>query len=161
MRLATLTLCAGLALSGCGQTGSLGSLGSLGSINPFGSLGARTQAPANAPRRPLITAEQRQSVVEARPLVAQVTGVRFEPSATGAVVSAAGVAPSAGAFNAQLTREGYENGTLVLAFRAELPSDARIGQRPITAAVHLDAEDLAAIRAVRVVGQGNALTARY
>jgi len=89
-------------------------------------------------------------------------GLKSERGCEGAIVGATGLAHGTGAFNVQLTREGFEDGVLVYAFRAEyaagsVPASAPL--RQVTAAVTLDRDELSAIRAVRVSAEANALTA--
>ncbi|SLN71541.1 hypothetical protein [Roseisalinus antarcticus] len=178
MRIAPISvcaLCAALSVSGCGQLGSQGSSGSLGSLGSQGSLGSigslnpfggarRTQATVRGPLRPLVDAGTGTQVIDGRALLAQVTDVRMEPAAFGAIVTASGLAYEAGNYNAQLTREGFEGGTLVLAFRAEraagYPAGGPAPVRRITSAITLDEDELSYITGVRVVAQGNAVSAR-
>ncbi len=153
MRRAALLLIAVCLLPGCARLAD----SRLNPGNWFGPAAGQTYTRAELP--PLVQQDQRGGVVDRRPLVSQVTALRIEPASEGAIVTAQGMAPAAGAFNAQLTRVGFENGTLVYAFRAELPESGAIGQRPLTSAVTISADELPFIRAVRVVGQGNAMVA--
>jgi len=156
MRLVSLSLCAVLAVSGCARLAE-------SRLNPLTWFPRLTETRAAAPalREPLVTAPRAQ-VVDARPLVAEMIELRIEPASEGAIVRATGLALGSGAFNAQLTREGLEGGVLVYAMRAEYPAEsgpAPAQQRQITAAAQLDARELSALRGVRVLAQGNALTA--
>ncbi|EAR50664.1 hypothetical protein OG2516_06192 [Oceanicola granulosus HTCC2516] len=147
-------LCAVLALSGCAQLAN----SPLNPMNLIDRLAApRPIDPANRP--PLVTAAQRTTVVEGRPLVAAVREVALEPTGSGAILRATGEAAALGAYNVQLTREGVEGSTLVYAFRAEpapgFQPEGTPATRRLTAAVALDAADLRGVTALRVVAQGN------
>jgi len=156
-RAALAILIAGLALSGCDRLGGVGSLGSL--PTPSGLFGPATPVAVDRSQLPpLVDPNRRGGTVDRRPLVTQVTALRLEPASTGAIVTAEGIAPAAGAFNAQLTRVGFENGTLVYAFRAELPEGGAIGQRRLTSAVMIDQDELPFVTSVRVVANENALS---
>ena len=160
MRALPLVLCLCLALGGCSR---------LGSLNPagwFGGGGATRVAatPARTPPRPLIDPAAVTVLRETRPLLSVVERVRLDRTPTGAVLSATGLAPGPGRFNAELVRRGIENGELIYDFRAEAPPAAATGgspaQRRITAAEALDAADLAGLRGIRVVATTNSAAAR-
>lgn len=147
-------LIAMLAVAGCSRLAGT-------SLDPSGLFTPpqpRTYDRAELP--PLVQRGEAPRVIDRRPLVSRVTALRLEPASEGAIVTAEGIAPDAGAFNAQLTRVGYENGTMVYAFRAELPPEGPGGQRRLTSAVTIGPDELPFVRAVRVVGAGNTMTAR-
>ena len=156
MRLMTLTLCAALATTGCARIAD-------SRLNPLNWFNRVTETRAPAVQRPLLLPGEGVQIIEARPLIAEITELRIERASEGAIVRATGLAHATGAFNAQLTREGVENGVLVYGFRAEYAPNSQVAApsnlRQITAAATLDAGDLAQIRAVRVVTEANALTA--
>ena len=157
MRVLTLLLCAGLAVSGCARLAE----SRLNPLTWFPRL-TETRAAQPAVRRPLVEPGNRLQVIEARPLVAAVRDLRIERASEGAIVRATGQALGSHAFNAQLTREGIEDGVLIYAFRAEYPAHSQpapAALTEITAAATLDARELAGLRGVRVVAQNNALTA--
>ena len=155
MRLMTLSLCAALAVTGCARIAD-------SRLNPLNWFDRVTETRAPAVRTPLVTAGDGVQVIDARPLVAEISELRIERASEGAIVRATGLAHGTGAFNAQLTREGFENGILVYGFRAEYAPDSQPAPAPlrqVTAAVTLNAQELATVRGVRVVTEANALTA--
>ncbi|ROU04323.1 hypothetical protein [Histidinibacterium lentulum] len=154
-RAALAILIAGLAVSACDRLGSLGSVS-----GPSALFGPATPVAVDRSQLPpLVDPLRRGGTVDRRPLVSRVTELRVEPASSGAIVTAEGIAPAAGAFNAQLTRIGFEGGTLVYAFRAEIPESGAIGQRRLTSAVMIDEADLPFVSSVRVVANENALSA--
>lgn len=157
MRAILTTTCLMLALSGCDR------LGSLGGSSPLGSLGFGRATADPSQRAPLVLNSGRDSVVEGRALVEGVTNLRVDQLGSSLLLTATGMTGRQGAYNAQLTQEGVEGTTLVLAFRAER-AEGTIGgparTREVTAAVTLSRGDLAGISAIRVVGGQNAMTVR-
>lgn len=134
-------------------------------LNPLNWFGASRSVAATAPqeRQPLVPTRRTVQVVESRPLIASVTALSVDRAPSGAIVRATGLAPRQGFFNAQLVKTGISNGTLVLQFRAEAPAGfeptGTNASREITAAYTINANDLAAIRRVRVEAAGNARVA--
>ena len=154
--LLALTIC--LALAGCSR---------LGSLNPFGWFGGGPQVATTTDRsqlRPLVDPGAVVVVRETRPLVDRIEGVTLDRTPSGAVLSATGLAPGPGYYNAELVRRGVENGVAVYDFRAEAPPNPVPGgsaaQRRITAAEALDRSDLAGLSGIRVVATTNSAGTR-
>ncbi|MGJ8611150.1 MAG: hypothetical protein ACSHWY_08655, partial [Octadecabacter sp.] len=97
-----------------------------------------------------------------RALVQSVVSLRVDRSPTGAIVTAVGLAPTQGYFNAELINRGIESGVLVLEFRAQAPTALNVPgsdrSRQITAAYDIEASELAGIRSVRVQSASNTRT---
>ena len=149
-----LAICAGLALSGCARIAK-------SRLNPLNWFGSARPVSAAASGEPLVPADAMAVVADARVPIAQVTDVRVEREARGAIVRATGVADRGGVFNAQLVRRGVENGVLVYDFRVQLPPAAEpaptVRARTVTVADRLSEGELAGISGVRVRAAGNAL----
>ncbi|MCG6884365.1 MAG: hypothetical protein LJE62_11495 [Silicimonas sp.] len=137
-----------LAVSGCSRI-------SESRFNPLNWFGSSEPAPA------AVVAD-----TDPRPRVARVTSLVVEPTPTGAIVRAVGVAPTQGWYAASLVPETDEpvNGEMVYVFRAVPPPTpepvSTVRSRELSAARTLSVQDLAALRVVRVVGAQNALVAR-
>lgn len=110
------------------------------------------------PDRPLV------QVVDTRPPVARITGLRVLRSGRGLLVEAEGVAAGLGAYNAQLVPDGIAGGTARFTFRAAVPQPAlstpRSETRTVTAAVYLPADMAAGLRLVQVTGAQNSMSTR-
>jgi len=147
-----------VSLSGCARISD-------SRINPLNWFGQSTQAPvtANGDIRPLVREGRRTITVDGRTLVQSVSSLRVDRSPTGAIVSAVGIAPTQGYFNAELVSRGVENGVLLLEFRAQAPTAFNVPgtdrSRQITAAYDISSGELAGIRSVRVQSASNARTA--
>lgn len=156
-----LILCLGLflALAGCQRLAA-------SQLNPFNWFGPSTSLPALGQQgelRPLIPEGARVAgPIDARVLVTEVTDLRIDRTADGALVVARGLAATQGFYNAQLVRTDLTDGVLTYEFRvAPPPAPAAQGSpasRSIDVATRLNANDLAAVRTVRVIGATNIRT---
>lgn len=115
--------------------------------------------------------EQRIAVVETaeevdgRSLVAEIVSLDVVPNPGGAVISAMGLPPRQGYWEADLVEIGRDNGELVFEFRVYQPvdPDTRVStrrSREVLAGTALSRFDLAGIRSVTVIGQQNRRTVR-
>lgn len=149
LRQIILVAMAGLTLGGCERLGG----SALNPGNWFGSTGA------NVPYSgPLVPPEALRAPVDARVAVT-VQSVEVARTESGALVTARGLAPAPGFFNAQLVRVGIDSGILILRFVAEAPNAPTAGGREITAATTVSNATLAGLRGVRVEGAGGAVSA--
>jgi hypothetical protein len=151
LRQITLVAAVGLTLSGCSQIGQ----SRLNPLNWFGSSGASA-----APTGPLLPPEALVVPVDARAAMT-VTAVEVARTDSGALVTATGIAPAPGYFNAQLARVGIDGGILVLRFVAEAPATPVGGTREIVAATTVTNATLAGVSSVRVEGATGALSAGF
>ncbi len=148
-RLIIPALAVAMALAGCSRVAE-------SRFNPFNWFGRAESEQVAAPAE----------TEDPRPRIAQVTSLVIEPTPTGAIVRATGVAPTQGWYGAVLVPEtdGPVGGEMVYVFRAVPPLDAQtvstVQSRELTVARTLSQQDLAVLRTVRVVGARNALTAR-
>lgn len=100
--------------------------------------------------------------------IATVTELRVDPTSTGAILVATGVAARQGAYDAQLrlnsSEEDQKNGVLAFTFRVVYPDYATAQgterTRTITEAVNLSKQDLEGIRLIRVSAAQNARETR-
>ncbi|MCO6382505.1 MAG: hypothetical protein JXQ91_00940 [Vannielia sp.] len=126
-------------------------------INPFNWFGGSRSEARTA------TAVETVAVRDSRQLVGQVTQLTAERTAGGAIITAVGLPPSQGYWNAELvpaTPDGLpRNGVMVYDFRVERPLEfQREGSpysRQITVALHLSNVELASISRIVVRGQVN------
>lgn len=162
----------GLVVSGCGWSGS--------SLNPSNWFGGSTEVnpePVDAAgaANPLMPEERTGSRLFGRPEeedrsvpIQKVTELRVEPTPSGAIIYAVGVAQRQGAFSAALIADVPEGeastDTLTLIFQVVYPESATaIGSeatRTVHAARHLSVDEVNAIRTIRVVGAENARETR-
>ncbi len=125
-------------------------------FNPFNWFGRAQSEQISAP----------VSTEDPRPRIAQVTALVIEPTPTGAIVRATGLAPTQGWYGAVLIPEtdAPVGGEMVYVFRAVPPRDPQpvstVQSRELTVGRTLSQQDLAALRTVRVIGARNALVAR-
>ena len=126
-------------------------------VNPLNWFGS-SSAPVAATGEPLVPAGALAAPMDRRVAVT-VTGVEVARTDEGAVVRAAGIAPGAGYYNAQLVRVGIDNGILVLRMVAEAPAVPVSGDRTLNAATAVTAATLAGLRGVRVEGATGAVSA--
>jgi len=149
-----LTLLLAATLTGCARLAD-------SRLNPFNWFGASRSAPVMDPqdRRPLVPEGRQVQIVDARVLVGSITQMSVDRTPSGAIVRATGQTDTQGYFNAELIARSIEGGVLTLEFRAEAPRDfeaeGTARSRSITAAYVIPANQLAAIRQVRVVGATN------
>lgn len=151
LRQMALVAVAGVALSGCARVAE----SRLNPLNWFGSSGGTA-----VPTGPLLPPGALVAPVDARVAVT-VTRVEVARTDSGALVTATGIAPGPGFFNAQLVRVGIDGGILILRFVAEAPPVATSGGREITAATTVTNATLAGLSGVRVEGAGGALSAGF
>lgn len=166
MRKSLLVLvAASLVLAGCGGWGT-------SRVNPKNWFGHSRPVAADSARNPLMPARSRmfaRAKAEDKSLpIARVTELRIEPTTTGAIVYAAGVAGRQGPYQAELrpvsTSEETAAGTLVLSFLVVYPPYDTPAGSALSRTVHeahtLSAQDLRAIKMIRVTGRDNALESR-
>ena len=138
-----------VTLSGCARV-------SESRFNPFNWFGRAESEQVVAPAE----------TEDPRPRIAQVTRLVIEPTPTGAIVRATGLAPPQGWHGATLVPETDEpvGGEMIYIFRAVPPRGPQavstVQSRELTVARTLSRQDLAVLRTVRVIGARNALTAR-
>lgn len=149
LRQIILVAVAGAALTGCARVAE----SRFNPLNWFGSSGGAAVATG-----PLVPAGALVAPVDVRVPVT-VTRVEVARTDSGALVTATGVAPAPGHFNAQLLRVGIDGGILVLRFVAEAPATPASGGAEIVAATALSAATLAGLRGVRVEGADGDLLA--
>lgn len=164
----TLLLTASLLLAGCGGWRDSG----LNPGNWFGkSRSERTQAAAEA--NPLLPKTTKSIFAKPDPEdlsvpIAQVTLLRVEPTPSGAIIYAEGVANRQGPYQVELrpvtTPEEEAEGVLSLSFRVVYPRrPTGMGSefsRTVHAAHSLTKAELSGIRSVRVIGQDNVQVTR-
>ncbi|MBS8225981.1 hypothetical protein [Vannielia litorea] len=138
------------ALSGCSRLAE-------SRINPFNWFGgSRSEARA-------VPAAQTVTVVDRRQLVTQVTSLQVERTPGGAILTAVGLPPSQGYWDAQLVPVGPgglpQNGVMVYDFRIEQPLEFQIEGTPrsreVTVGIHLSNIELSRISRIVVRGQVN------
>jgi hypothetical protein len=100
-----------------------------------------------------------------RPLIEQIVTLQIEPTPSGALVRATGLAATQGYWSAELVVMGQnEDGDLLIDFRA-IPAAAGAAvstqrSREITAAVSLRADTVASAKRIIVQGAQNSMSAR-
>lgn len=161
---------AGLLLSSCGGWRD-------SRINPGNWFGNSRSVPVAATAtetNPLMPGTSRKGMfsrpdpVDYSLPIAKVTELRIEPTPTGAIVYAEGVAARQGPFSTELrrvtTEEEVEKGVMSFSFRVVYPTDATFVGNERSRTVHeaytLRAQDLDGVKLVRVVGRDNALESR-
>lgn len=100
--------------------------------------------------------------------IARVTELRVEPTPSGAIVYAAGVAARQGPFQTELrlvtTEEDAEAGVMAFSFRVVYPKDATVVGSELSRTVHdartLSRQDMDGVKVIRVSGRENALESR-
>ncbi len=102
---------------------------------------------------------------DTRPLVPEIVALQVDPTPGGAVVSAVGLPPLQGHWDAALIREpDAAPGVIAYSFRAVPPPlVTRVStprSRKLTAGAHLTRQDLAGIREIRVSAATNARAVR-
>ena len=146
-----------VALTACGRVRE-------SRLNPFNWFGKdREEVATLAP-----TGGYAAALADDRPMVAQVTRLEIKQTPTGAIVSATGLPPTQGLWDAELVAlnggEPDENGVLTYAFKVYPPFEGTppatrvMGpqSREVTAAAFLNTYNLQRIRKVVVEAQGNA-----
>lgn len=153
-------LCIILAATGCSRIAD----SRFNPLNWFGGSQPVANVDAAGNLRPLVTSEMIRREVDGRVMIDTVEAMDVARNASGAIVTATGTAATQGGFNAQLVPVAFENGTLTLAFRVEIPqgfqAQGPANTRRITVARALDASELAGVRSIRVQGVRNARVSR-
>ena len=159
LRSFTTIVCFGLMLSGCARLAE-------SRLNPLNWFGRSAPVVATTPDgelRPLVPVGERLAV-ETRAVIDQIVEMQIEPTRSGAILRATGLAATQGFYNAELVLAGSENGDLTYDFRVAAPAGFEaIGteaSRRITVALELSAAELAGIRSVTVRGVQNARGSR-
>lgn len=116
-------------------------------------------------REERIEVVETQVVTDNRALVGEVISLSVDPNSGGAIVSAIGLPPRQGYWEADLVEVSRENGELVLEFRVYRPFNnaTRVStqrSREILAGTALSGHELAGIRTVTVIAQQNRRTVR-
>lgn len=164
----SVLLAASLVLAGCGGWSD-------SRINPrnwFGPAEPAVVVAGAAETNPLIPTRvsifARPAAEDVSLPIARVSELRIEPTATGAIVYAKGIAGRQGPYQTELrpvsTLEEAEDGILVLSFRVvyppyQTPAGNELS-RTVNEAHTLSRADLRTIRVVRVTGRDNALETR-
>jgi hypothetical protein len=137
-----LTLCLGLAA--CGES----------RLNPMNWFGGD--------REERITITETGTVVDPRPLVAEIVELAIEPTTSGAILTATALTETTGYWQPGLVEVGREEGTVIYEFRAAAPeTGAFAGAEPtrrISAAVALGRGELQGLRAITVRSRSNLRT---
>ena len=159
LRSVTFVLCLGLMLSGCARLAQ----SRLNPLNWFGASAPVANTTPDGELRPLVTAEQ-ATVAETRVLIDQIIDMRVEPTTSGAILRATGLATTQGFYNAELVLAASDNGDVTYDFRVAAPAGFEaIGteaSRHITVALELSSLQLAGIRNITVRGAQNARGSR-
>lgn len=129
------------ALAGCGLGQSR--------LNPLNWFGSDTSVPAAAPRP-----------IDARPVVGQVVSLEIAQSRSGAIISAVGLPPTQGYWEAELVPvPSADPSVLALDFRILPPPEPRrVGTQPsreVLAGLVLSTQELAPYRTIVVQGALN------
>ena len=161
-----LLLIATLTLSACGRVRD-------SAINPFNWFGGSETVETTAEEvNPLIPREResllrRPEAAYAGTLVADLTTLKIERVAGGAIIRVKGIASTQGAFDVRMEPENEDQepvkGVLTYTLLAVQPPGFRQGpaqSREITAAVFRTDQELANVRTIRVVGANKTLQSR-
>lgn len=169
----TALLISALTVSACGGWGN-------SRLNPSNWFGGSTEIAQpvvddNAAVNPLMPANADRTSIFSRPdaedrsvPIHSVTTLRVDPTASGAIVLAQGLAVRQGAFGAVLRPEPVaadgDDSELTLSFRVIYPVEAtptgNDRTRTVNAAYTLSADRLETVRVIRVVGAENARETR-
>ena len=159
LRSFTTVLCLGLLLSGCARLAD----SRLNPMNWFGRSAPVANTTPDGELRPLIPFGEGVAV-ESRPIIDQIIEMQIEPTRSGAILRATGLAATQGFYNAELVLVGSENGDVTYDFRVAAPAGFEaIGteaSRRITVALELSNAELAGIRNITVRGAQNARGSR-
>lgn len=169
----TVLLVSGLLVSACGWSNSR--------LNPSNWFDKSTEIDPvvvddNASVNPLMAGQterkglgifDRPEAEDRSVLIQNVTELRIDPAASGAIVYAVGLAQRQGAFDAELIPEPRDDdnlSTLTLNFKVTYPkTNTTIGNeatRTVNVAYNLSVDDLAEISTIRVVAAENARESR-
>lgn len=159
LRTFTIIVCLGLLLSGCARLAD----SRLNPMNWFGRSAPVANTTPDGELRPLVPVGEGLAV-EPRAVIDQIVELQIEPTRSGAILRATGLAATQGFYNAELVLAGSENGDLTYDFRVMAPAGFEaIGteaSRRITVALELSAAKIAGIRSVTVRGVQNARSSR-
>ena len=161
-----ILLVATLTLTACGRVRD-------SAINPFNWFGgSETVETSEEEVNPLIPVKK-NSILNREPVtyrgtpVADLTTLKIERVAGGAIVRVKGIASSQGSFDVRLEPENEDlipvKGVLTYTLLAVQPPGFRQGparSREITAAAFLTSQQLASVRTIRVVGANKTLQSR-
>lgn len=168
MRAQVLAGFMGLALAGC----SGGSGPSSAALNPFNWFGKKDQPVAVDENGNevivLKTLSPRKGYIEftdTRPLMPAISALRIDRMPNGAIVTATGVSPNQGYYDAALVKvDSGAPGVLMLEFRVQPPASAMpVGPahlREITAAAEFSDEQLFGVRTITVRAASGSRSAR-
>ena len=140
-----------VALTGCARV-------SESKFNPLNWFDRAPEAASDAPvqRKPLVPSQAEVTIVDARVLIETLSSASLEPSSSGAILRATGIAASQGYFNAELVLVDITNGVLTYDFRVERPAGyeaiGSAASRQFTVATVIDAASLRGVRGVVVRG---------
>jgi hypothetical protein len=159
---------AGLALSACGWRDSR-----VNPVNWFGSSEPVEATLTDAAVNPLIPPERnsifsRPEAADISVPISSITKLQIDPTPSGAIILAEGVASRQGAYAAELRPVNAElvseDGILELEFRVAYPAwNTAVGDqrtRTVVDGYSLSRQELSAVRLVRVRGAENALESR-
>ena len=97
-------------------------------------------------------------------LISQITDLTVDPLPSGAIITATGLPPRQGFWEAELVYMGVEDGVIAFAFVINEPGGptqaGTPSSREVVTATALSNQALAQIRAITVVAQSNQLTSR-
>ncbi|QTN35608.1 hypothetical protein [Cognatishimia activa] len=161
-----LLLIATLTLSACGRVRD-------SAINPFNWFGGSETVETTAEEVNPLIPQERESLLRrpeaeyAGTLVADLTTLKIERVAGGAIIRVKGIASTQGAFDVRMEPENEDQepvkGVLTYTLLAVQPPGFRQGpaqSREITAAVFRTDQELANVRTIRVVGANKTLQSR-
>lgn len=135
-------------------------LSSCGGLNPGRWLNSGGSSPTPAGMS-VATAKVAE---DTRPLIQQVTSVEIDRTPDGAIVRAAGQAPTLGWYGPGLVAQPVTDGTLTLEFRVTEPKGEQPAGTPVTrtilAATAITNDTLAGVNRIVVRGATNALASR-
>jgi hypothetical protein len=153
----TLILCLGLILTGCARFAD-------SRLNPLNWFGRSAPVVATTPDGQPVPLVTQTAAQDTRVVIDQVLEMQIEPTTSGAIVRATGLAATQGFYNAELVLTGSADGNVIYDFRVAAPAGFEaIGteaSRRITVALDLSAAELAGIRSVTVRGAQNARESR-
>ena len=161
-----LLLIATLTLSACGRVRD-------SAINPFNWFGGSETVETTAEEVNPLIPQERESLLRrpeaeyAGTLVADLTTLKIERVAGGAIIRVKGIASTQGAFDVRMEPENEDQepvkGVLTYTLLAVQPPGFRQGparSREITAAVFRTDQELANVRTIRVIGANKTLQSR-
>lgn len=157
-----------LILSGCGWSDSRAN-----PKNWFGKSRSTEVAVADETTNTLLPRKRRGVFARAEKqdnsvLIDKITTMRIEPTNSGAIIYASGIAERQGAFDAKLRPDNPdlipEDGVLTFSFRVNYPrQQTNVGSefsRTVNDAYSLSSQSLAGVRSIRIVGARNAQESR-